>query len=47
LSRENNLPEVAFATIENYLVNINVKVGQDMNLVTLNRFTPSDLYVFD
>lgn len=47
LSRENNLPEIAFATIENYLANINVKVGQDMNLVTLNRFTPSDLYVFD
>ncbi|MDD3078870.1 MAG: MBL fold metallo-hydrolase [Paludibacter sp.] len=46
LSRENNMPEIAFTTVENYLNDVNVKVGRDMNLVTLSRYTPSELYIF-
>jgi len=47
LSRENNMPEIAYSTIKNYLENSHVKVGTDVNLVTLDRFIPSELYVFD
>jgi len=47
LSRENNLPEIAFQTIEDHLLAQNIIVGKHLNLVTLNRFTPSELYVFD
>lgn len=47
LSRENNLPEIAYATIENYLKTKNIIVGQDVNLVTLDRFTPSKMYLFE
>ena len=47
LSRENNLPEVAFTTIENHLLKKNIKVGVDVQMITLERFTPSELYIFD
>ncbi len=47
LSRENNLPELAFSTIENYLGQKDIKVGKDVELVVLNRYTPSELYIFD
>jgi phosphoribosyl 1,2-cyclic phosphodiesterase len=46
LSRENNLPEVAYTTIQNYLEEKKVVVGQDVQLVTLERTDPSELYIF-
>lgn len=46
LSRENNLPELAYTTIQNYLEEKQVIVGQDVQLVTLDRLNPSELYVF-
>lgn len=47
LSRENNLPDIAYATIENHLQNRNIKVGEHVKLLTLDRFTPSELFIFD
>jgi len=47
LSRENNLPEIAFSTVNEALLEKNIVVGSDVHLVTLDRFTPSELYVFD
>lgn len=44
LSRENNDPEVAQETITDYLRSINVEVGQDVFLRTLERTTPSPVY---
>ncbi|ADQ79085.1 metallo-beta-lactamase superfamily hydrolase [Paludibacter propionicigenes WB4] len=46
LSRENNLPELAYTTIQNYLETKKVKVGVDVQLVTLDRMNISELYIF-
>jgi len=46
LSRENNLPELAYTTIQNYLESKQVKVGVDVQLVTLDRMNISELYIF-
>ena len=46
LSKENNMPELAQSTIERYLNAKNIKVGEDVQLTTLERFTPSQLYEF-
>jgi phosphoribosyl 1,2-cyclic phosphodiesterase len=46
LSRENNLPNVAYTTIQNYLENKQVIVGKDVQLITLDRLMPSEVYVF-
>ena len=46
LSRENNLPELAYTTIQNHLDEKQIIVGKDVQLVTLNRMNPSELYVF-
>lgn len=46
LSRENNLPELAYTTIQNHLESKQVIVGRDVQLVTLDRLNPSELYVF-
>jgi len=46
LSRENNLPELAYTTIQNYLDEKQIVVGKDVQLVTLDRMSPSELYVF-
>lgn len=47
LSRENNSPEKAFQTIANSLTEKNIKVGEDVHLVVLDRYSPSQLYVFE
>jgi len=47
LSRENNLPELAYTTIQNYLEEKQVIVGEHVQLVTLDRMNPSELYLFD
>ena len=46
LSRENNLPNIAYTTIQNYLENKQVVVGKDVQLITLDRLTPSEIYIF-
>jgi len=47
LSRENNLPEVAYTTIQNLLEEKRIIVGTDVQLITLDRLTPSELYIFE
>ncbi len=47
LSRENNLPELAYTTIQNYLADKQIIVGTDVQLVTLDRMNPSELYIFE
>lgn len=44
LSKENNLPELAYTTIQNYLESSDIKVGEHVQLITLDRITPSELY---
>ena len=46
LSRENNLPNVAYTTIQNYLENKQIVVGKDVQLITLDRLVPSEIYIF-
>ena len=47
LSRENNKPEIAYSTIKSCLENKDIKVGEDLELIVLERFTPSKVYVFE
>lgn len=47
LSKENNMPEKAFATVKRHLENSNIRVGEHLELVTLNRFEPTKLYEFN
>ncbi len=44
LSRENNFPELAYSTVSNYLESKNISVGEDVELFTLDRFLPSELF---
>lgn len=46
LSKENNLPELAYTTIKQHLENSGIRVGHDLLLTTLERFSPSDIYYF-
>jgi phosphoribosyl 1,2-cyclic phosphodiesterase len=45
LSKENNRPDLAFNTVEQKLTQMGVKVGEDVKLITLERFTPTPLYL--
>jgi phosphoribosyl 1,2-cyclic phosphodiesterase len=45
LSKENNRPDLAFSTVESKLTERGVKVGEDVKLITLERFTPTPLYL--
>jgi len=47
LSRENNLPEVAYTTIQNFLGEKQIIVGTHVQLITLDRMTPSELFIFE
>ncbi|MBR1928430.1 MAG: MBL fold metallo-hydrolase [Paludibacteraceae bacterium] len=44
LSKENNDPAVAYDTVSASLMEAGVKVGEDVNLVALERLTPSPIY---
>lgn len=46
LSKENNLPELAYKTVEQRLSQEGIIVGKDVKLITLARNNPSQLYVF-
>lgn len=47
LSRENNLPDLAYTTVQNYLEEKQVIVGKEVQLITLDRTEPSELFIFD
>jgi phosphoribosyl 1,2-cyclic phosphodiesterase len=47
LSHSNNLPELAYCTVSDLLAEQGIVVGRDVELVTLDRTSPSKLYVFD
>lgn len=44
LSQENNDPDVAYATVREYLTEAGFQVGKDVNLRVLERQTPSPIY---
>lgn len=46
LSRENNMPEIAFETVQSCYTDKGVEVGKHLELITLNRYTPSEMYIF-
>jgi phosphoribosyl 1,2-cyclic phosphodiesterase len=46
LSRENNMPQIAYETVKEYLQQKDIHVGTHLEVVPLNRFTPSELYLF-
>lgn len=47
LSKENNHPEIAYNTVKRFLENKNIKVGEDVQLITLDRFTPTQLFILN
>ena len=47
LSHSNNMPELAYCTVSEMLAEKGVVAGRDVELVTLDRTSPSKLYVFD
>ena len=47
LSLDNNHPQLAYKTIEGRLYNEGIRVGKDVELVTLARNHPSQLYTFE
>ncbi len=47
LSLDNNHPQLAYKTIEGRLYNEGIRVGKDVQLVTLPRMHPSVLYSFE
>lgn len=47
LSRENNHPELAYKTVELALKEKGIIAGHDVQLCTLKRTTPSELYEFE
>ncbi len=46
LSGENNMPEIAYTTVQNHLDEKQIIVGKDLNLVILDRLNPSEIYIF-
>lgn len=46
LSRNNNHPELAFKTVEYKLLEQGIKVGKDLQVITLKRHHASDFYTF-
>ncbi|MEI6555481.1 MAG: MBL fold metallo-hydrolase [Paludibacter sp.] len=46
LSRENNSPEVAFETVQKHLSEKKIEIGKDLEVITLERFSPSKMYIF-
>ena len=47
LSKENNHPDIAYNTVKRILENKNIKVGEDVQLITLDRFTPTQLFILN
>jgi phosphoribosyl 1,2-cyclic phosphodiesterase len=47
LSHSNNIPDLAYCTVSDLLAEQGIVVGRDVELVTLDRTSPSKLYIFD
>ncbi len=47
LSKENNNPEVCLKTIDNRLFLEGIRVGKDLDLITLKRHVPSSMYLLE
>ncbi len=47
LSKENNHPDVAYTTIKSHLEHRNIKVGEDVQLITLERHSPTEMVIFE
>ncbi len=47
LSKENNRPELAYATVEQLLITKGIKIGTDVRLVALPRTEASPLFTFE
>jgi phosphoribosyl 1,2-cyclic phosphodiesterase len=47
LSKENNLPDLAYSAVKAQLEQRNIIVGEALQLVTLERYLPSVFYKFD
>ena len=47
LSAHNNIPELAYTTVQNHLEEKKIIPGQHFHLHTLERITPSELFVFE
>lgn len=47
LSKENNHPDLCWKTIEYRLFQEGIRVGKDVELITLKRTTPSELYILE
>ncbi len=47
LSKENNHPGIAFNTVEKKLTEKGVKIGEDVELYTLERFTPTRMFLLN
>ena len=45
LSKENNRPEIAYTTVKQYLEDKQIIVGQDVEVVPLERLTPSEMFI--
>ncbi len=44
LSNENNTPEVAFEAVNAHLINAGIRVGEDLQLIPLERTKPSEIF---
>ncbi|MDR0733901.1 MAG: MBL fold metallo-hydrolase [Dysgonamonadaceae bacterium] len=44
LSKENNLPELAYKTVETAMCARGIRIGKDVNLNVLTRLTPSEVF---
>jgi len=47
LSNENNRPEIAYSTVKGYLEMAKIHIGKDLQLITLDRFEPTELFVLE
>jgi len=47
LSKENNHPEVALNTVKTILKDKNINVGEDIQLIILERFTPTEVFILN
>lgn len=47
LSKENNHPEIALNTVRRILEDKNIKVGEELQLIILERFTPTELFILN
>ena len=47
LSKDNNHPDLAYKTVELRLRRAGIIVGKDVELCTLKRSTPTELYTFE